>query len=66
MFENFKMYTGYSFRRTSATLLANTGVDVLAIKRHSGWKSATIAESYVAESLNNEMEVANKVLYNKT
>lgn len=65
-FENFKMYTGHSFRRTSATLLANTGVDVLAIKRHGGWKSANIAESYVAESLNNKKEVANKILYNKT
>ena len=37
-FENFKEYTGHSLRSTSATLLANTGVDVLALKRHGGWK----------------------------
>lgn len=33
-----KSYTGHAFRRTSATLLANTGVDVMALKRHGGWR----------------------------
>uniref|UniRef100_V5GSG8 Tyr recombinase domain-containing protein n=1 Tax=Anoplophora glabripennis TaxID=217634 RepID=V5GSG8_ANOGL len=64
--EHPETYTGHSFRRTSATLLANTGVDVLAIKRHGGWKSATIAESYVADSLSNKNEIANRILYNDT
>ncbi|XP_073964583.1 uncharacterized protein [Choristoneura fumiferana] len=27
-------YTGHSFRRTSATLLANSGADILTLKRH--------------------------------
>ncbi|KAJ8912735.1 hypothetical protein NQ315_016690 [Exocentrus adspersus] len=31
-------YTGHSFRKTSATLLANTGATVLALKRFGGWK----------------------------
>lgn len=31
-------YSGHAFRRTSATLLANTGVDVMALKRHGGWR----------------------------
>lgn len=64
--EALETYTGYSFRRTSATLLANTGVEVLALKRHGGWKSSSIAESYVADSLTNKNEMANKILYNKT
>lgn len=64
--ENPEKYTGHSFRRTSATLLANTGVEVLTLKRHGGWKSANIAESYVAESLSNKNIVADKILYNKT
>lgn len=59
------MSTGHSFRRTSATLLANTGVDVLAFKRHNGWKSAYIAENNVAENLNNKKEIVNNILYNK-
>lgn len=61
---NAEAYTGHSFRRTSATLLANTGVDVLALKRHGGWKSDTIAEGYVADSLSNKNEMANRILYN--
>lgn len=59
--ENAKNYSGHSFRRTSATLLANSGVDVLALKRHGGWKSSAVAESYVAESLTNKIQVANKI-----
>ncbi|KAJ4429876.1 hypothetical protein ANN_22080 [Periplaneta americana] len=39
-------YTGHAFGRTSATLLANTGADTLALKRHGGWKSSTVAEGY--------------------
>ncbi|KAK5638962.1 hypothetical protein RI129_013257, partial [Pyrocoelia pectoralis] len=45
-----KDYTGHSFRRTSATLLANSGSDVLSLKRHGGWKSNTVAEGYVGDS----------------
>lgn len=58
---NPENYTGHSFRRTSATLLANSGVDVLGLKRHGGWKSSTVAESYVAESLANKIDVANRI-----
>lgn len=61
--ENAEKYTGHSFRRTSATLLANSGVDVLALKRHGGWKSSAVAESYVAESLTNKVQVANKIFH---
>lgn len=39
-------YTGHSFRRTSATLLANESSDMLQLKRHGGWKSGTVAEGY--------------------
>jgi hypothetical protein len=41
-------YTGHSMRRSSATLLANAGGDLMAIKRHGGWKSSNVAESNVA------------------
>ncbi|KAJ8945305.1 hypothetical protein NQ317_003727 [Molorchus minor] len=30
---NYKEYTGHSFRRTSATLLADSGADILALKK---------------------------------
>ena len=63
--ENPKAYTGHAFRRTSATLLANKGVDVLALKRHGGWKSSTVAESYVEESIENKVQYANKILHDQ-
>lgn len=59
-----KGFTGHSFRRTSATLLANKGVDVLGLKRHGGWRSSTVAESYVEDSLQNKIEFAHKILHN--
>ncbi|KAJ8974373.1 hypothetical protein NQ317_009420, partial [Molorchus minor] len=37
-------YTGHCLRRSSATLLADAGVDITTIKRHAGWKSTTVAE----------------------
>jgi hypothetical protein len=58
------MYTGHSFRRTSATLLANaSGTDILDLKRHGGWKSGTVAEGYISESITNKIQVANKILH---
>ncbi|KAJ8970062.1 hypothetical protein NQ317_014795 [Molorchus minor] len=40
-------YTGHCLRRSSARLLADTGVDITTIKRHAGWKSTTVAEVLV-------------------
>jgi hypothetical protein len=45
-------YTGHSFRRTSATILANSGATHLDLKRHGRWKSDKVAEEYIAESDN--------------
>lgn len=43
-------YTGHTFRRTSATLLADSGADITMIKRHGGWKSSTVAKEYIEDS----------------
>ncbi|KAJ8966349.1 hypothetical protein NQ317_012220 [Molorchus minor] len=55
-------YTGYCLRRSSATLLADAGVDITTIKRHAGWKSTTVAEGYVENSIENKTKIANQVL----
>ncbi|KAJ8966437.1 hypothetical protein NQ317_014230 [Molorchus minor] len=55
-------YTGHCLRRSSATLLADAGVDITAIKRHAGWKSTTVAEGYVENSIENKTKIANQVL----
>jgi len=59
---NPRGYTGHCFRRSSYTLLADTGADVLALKRHGGSKSSTVAEGYVADSIANKRNVASKIL----
>ncbi|KAJ8979013.1 hypothetical protein NQ317_012708, partial [Molorchus minor] len=55
-------YTGHCLRRSSATLLADAGVDITTIKRHAGWKSTTVAEGYVENSIQNKNKIANQVL----
>ena len=59
--ENPKAYTGHSFRRTSATLLANAGVDLSVLKRHGGWKSSTVAEKYIEESMEGKTKIARMI-----
>ncbi|XP_061708563.1 uncharacterized protein LOC133518836 [Cydia pomonella] len=54
-------YTGHRFRRTSATLLADSGADVLTVKRHGGWRSDAVAESYVEDSLHNKAKIGKKI-----
>lgn len=57
-----KMYTGHCLRRTSATILVDAGGDLMALKRHGGWKSSTTAEGYVEESINNKTSTANRII----
>lgn len=55
-------YTGHCFRRSSASLLADSGADILKIKQHGGWKSSTVAEGYVENSLANKKRIASNIL----
>lgn len=47
-------YTGHTFRRTSATILADSGANIITLKQHGGWKSSTVAEGYIDDSFNNK------------
>ncbi|KAJ8909322.1 hypothetical protein NQ315_016113 [Exocentrus adspersus] len=49
---NSTLYTGHCFRRTSASLLADSGASIDVWKRHGGWKSASVAEGYIENSIN--------------
>ncbi|KAJ8981000.1 hypothetical protein NQ317_014867 [Molorchus minor] len=55
------LYTGHCLRRSSATLLL-TRADITTIKRHGGWKSTTVAEGYIDNSVQNKTNIANQVL----
>lgn len=43
--------TGHSFRRTSATILANSGADMEMIMRHGNWRNESCAKGYIEDSL---------------
>lgn len=53
---NPETFTGHCLRRTSATALVNAGANMTTLKRHGGWRSSTVAEGYLADS----MELKNK------
>lgn len=59
---NPERYTGHSFRRSSATFLADTGEEITNIKRLGGWKSTSVAEGYIEESEKQRENLCNKIL----
>lgn len=59
--ENPENYTGHCFRRTSATLLADSGANLTMLKRHGGWKSDQVAEGYIEQSIENKSRITDRV-----
>lgn len=60
--QNPELYTGHCFRRSSATILVDSGEDITTLKRHGGWRSTAVAEGYIEESLTNKNNVAKKIM----
>lgn len=58
-------YTGHCFRRSSATLLANSGSDLVTLKKHGGWRSSAVAEGYIDDCLSNKINISQKILTNQ-
>lgn len=58
---NVELYTGHSFRRTSTTILADSGADILTLKRHGGWASDKVAEGYIEESVGNKRRICERI-----
>jgi len=56
---NAKLYTGHSFKRASATLLADAGAGMTVLKRHGGLRSSNVAEGYIENSLQNKRKISN-------
>ena len=54
-----RLYTGHCFQRLSASI-SDTGADFAEIERHGGWKSATVAEGYIDNSVQNRIKIAEK------
>ena len=49
--EEPKTYTSHAFRRSAATWVADSGVDIINLKRFGGWKSDSVAQGYVGSSV---------------
>lgn len=59
---NWKEYTGHCLRRTSATMLVDSGGDITTLKRHGGWKSDAVAEGYIEDSVQSKTKIAKRIL----
>ena len=59
--EDPQLNTGQSFRRSSATILVDTGADITILKRHGGWKSNSVAEGYLQDSITNKNAIASRI-----
>lgn len=55
-------YTGHTSRRSSATLFADAGGNLGQLKQLGGWKSSTVAESYVDQSTVAKLNAARRLL----
>lgn len=60
--ENPKGYTGHSFRRSSATLLSESGATMQQIKQLGRWRSDLIAAGYIENSINNREVIYNGII----
>ncbi|KAJ8913790.1 hypothetical protein NQ315_002696 [Exocentrus adspersus] len=71
LFLNLKdaqLYTGHTFRRSSATICVSGGGDILDVKKIGGWKFTAVAEGYIDDNINNKLDRGNTILQqiNKT
>lgn len=56
---NPESFTGHSFRRSAATLIADYGANITTLKRLGGWRSTSVAEGYIEESVQNKAKISN-------
>ena len=59
--ENPGEFTGHSLRRSSATVFANSGANMLELQRFGGWQSETVARGYIDDSNVNRQNNATKI-----
>nr|XP_046479430.1 uncharacterized protein LOC124217610 [Neodiprion pinetum] len=57
-----KKYTGHSFRKTSATLLSDSGANMQMVKQLGRWRSDMAAQGYIENSMHNREMIYNGVI----
>ncbi|XP_034938091.1 uncharacterized protein [Chelonus insularis] len=60
--DNPELYTGHTFRRTAAIILADTGANNRELKNLGGWKSDAVTEGYIENSIQNKKRVGNQIM----
>lgn len=58
-----KSYTGHTFRRTSATLLADSSAELLTCQRRDRWKSNHFADDESEDYLCNKKRIGQQIAY---
>lgn len=56
------LYTGHCFRRSSASILAETGATTREVQDHGGWSSPRVAEGYCEASISTKDKRATKIM----
>lgn len=56
-------FTGHCFRRTSATLLSESGATMQQIKQLGRWRSDIIAQGYIEHSIRNKELIYNGIIH---
>jgi hypothetical protein len=64
--DKFEEYTGHCFGRTGATILADSGVDKLTLKRAGRWKSDSVCEGYIEESKDSKLNISKIISHKET
>jgi integrase len=54
-------YTGHCWRRTTATLLAETDISLMQFKNAGGWHSDRVCQEYVAESTREKLQISSRI-----
>ena len=53
--------SGHSFRRTSATELSGKGIGLVDLKQHDRWKSTSVCERNVNNTICKKMKISNMI-----
>lgn len=54
-------FTGHCFRRSSASLLAESGADLMTIKKAGGWKTDAAAQGYIDFSVHCNKQIGRTI-----
>jgi hypothetical protein len=62
--EDPKRFTGHTFKRTSITWCADSGLTLIQIKAHTGHRSDSVVQGYVDQSMPQKLLAANAIAGN--